>query len=77
MQIEAEVNLNSFIFVSKFEMSFSLNWNENKLQNQPKNSICALVRLRYNNRKIALNFRPSRGSRRSSFAEEASFITKL
>jgi len=39
MQIEAEVNLNSFIFVSKFEMSFSLNWNENKLQNQPKNSI--------------------------------------
>ena len=32
---------------SKFEMSFSLNWNENKLQNQPKNSICALVRLRY------------------------------
>ena len=44
---------------------------------QPKNSICALVRLRYNNRKIALNFRPSRGSRRSSFAEEASFITNL
>jgi len=47
MQIEAEVNLNSFIFVLKFEMCFSLNWNENKLQNQPKNFICALVRLRY------------------------------